>query len=89
MLIRLVTASPGENYHLFIALDANGWTKRLYKRDIPTNEFTDTGNLVGQGFTPYGNFSQQWSANSYLYELYRTKQFGFRYSPATFAGFGS
>jgi hypothetical protein len=47
MLIRLVSTSPGENYHLFIALDANGWTKRLYQRDIPTNTFTDTGNLVG------------------------------------------
>jgi len=58
MLIRLVSDSPGENYHLFIALDANGWTKRLYRRDIPTNNFMDTGNLVGQGFTAYGNFSQ-------------------------------
>ena len=71
--IRLTSASPGENYHLFITMDANGWCTRLYKRDIPANLFTDTGNLVNQGFKDYGEFSQQWSANAYLYELYRTK----------------
>jgi len=77
--IRLTSDSPGDNYHYFLTLDANGWSHRIYKRNFSAGNFSDTGNLIRQGFTPYGDLAQQWSANAFLFELYRTKSFRFRF----------
>lgn len=87
--IRIASDSNVANYHYFLCLDANGWTQRLYSRAAAGGDFTQTPLLVNQGFTLYGDLATQWSANAFLYELYRTKSFGYNFAPASFMGVGT
>ena len=52
-------------------------------------DFSQAPLLVDQGFNLYGDVATQWFANAYLYELYRTKSFGYHFAPASFVGVGS
>jgi hypothetical protein len=85
----LSSDSPGDNYLYVLALTANGWTHRVYIRDIPLGEYTYFPGLNNQGYHDWGDFADQWTSLAFLYELYRVNQFGFSWTPATFAGFGS
>jgi hypothetical protein len=72
-----------------IAANANYMCMQVYAYDVPSNEYVNTGALVGSGPILWGEFAEQYQALAFLYELYRVNDFGFSFEPATFAGYGS
>jgi len=62
---------------------------RLYRYDVATTAYIIEPILLDDGSELWGEGSNQWSAWSFLYELYRTNNIGMTFAPATFAGIGN
>lgn len=87
--MRLTSTIAGDDLVFAIAANANYMCMQLYAYDVPSNEYVNTGSLIGSGPVLWGDFSEQFQALAFLYELYRVNDFGFNFAPSTFASTGN
>ena len=87
--LRVQPTTVNQSLMLVLAINANRYTMSLYRYDVPTAQYIVEPILIDADSQLWGDGSNQWSAWSFLYELYRVNDIGMDFAPATFAGIGS